>query len=1485
MHGPVRPPDRAPSPAARRIFAAARAVLPGLEAGRPLDTKALQAAMTDAFGDTDAAGAWVWKQAYDAAEAAVMLLLRRYGPAMLARAADPDGMLRQIERIAALEPPQTRRDDVQQRFQQFSTPLELAWIVAAAADVQPNDIVLEPSAGTGALAAAAGLKLAPAAGGALALNELTSTRAGLLQLTFPRTPVTRHDAESINDLLPDLQPTLVVMNPPFSRAALVNRIADDMDLRHVAAAYRSLRADGRLVAITSSGCEPRGSAWRAAFARCDPPPDVLFTAAIAGKLYRGRGTTYETRITVLEKPAGSPRGTQTADGDGPAGTPADLLARARRAMPPRRPIRPAALHRRAAAAAPEPASPRRRSRRAAVPPETGDPDSWRTAAPLAYSSRNTSDAGAIDDDRPYQPWTPSVVINEHAKRHPTTLVQSAAMSAVDHRRPAARPRLPSGIVADGTLSDAQLESVVLAVEAHRENLPGLYRIDGDHDTVKPAGEAGDGDPDDGAERDVDTEGEITWSEPTPIRRGWMLGDGTGAGKGRQVAGIILDRWLQGTRRALWLSASDKLIEDARRDWTALGGRQEDVFAVNRWRQKDPVDRPAGVLFGTYSTLRSPARNGAPSRLEQMIAWLAGGLDEERRHTWDGVIVFDESHALSNAAGGRGSRGPIAPSQQGRAGVRLQNALPQARIVYVSATGASTIDGLCYASRLGLWGTPDTPFRKRTDFVQAMEAGGVAALEIVARDLKALGRYQARALSYTGVEVDILEHALTDEQTAIYNEYARAFKIIHSHLGDALEATRIDTDEVTNARAKAAAHSAFEGAKQRFFSHLLTSMKCPTLIRAVEDDLAADRAPVIQLVSTGEALTERRIAQLPASEWDDVSIDITPREYVLDYLFHAFPVQMHEHYEDEEGNIHTRPMRDADGNPVLSQEAVAMRDALMERLGSLAPIGSALDQILHHFGHEQVAEISGRSRRVLLIADDDGRERLAVRTRAPSANLHETQAFMDGEKPILVFSGAGNTGRSYHADLDCGNTRRRHHYLIEYGWRADQAIQGLGRTHRTHQRTAPVFRPVTTNVKGERRFTATIARRIHSLGAITRGQKDSQTGMGDDNATLFRECDNFESEYARAALRMFYLDLYAGRVGHWSAERFEGETGLRITDGDGQLLTDLPPMHTFLNRLLALEISEQNELFSHLEELVETNIRDAIESGTYNRGVERITAAGLEVVSRESAAQSAAGAATQLVEILRRDRLRPLKLGDALEIRARERKQKRRPALVRNRRSGNVALCLAAPARTLEDGSVQKRCFLIQPASERTEPAADLEGWSVIDDREWQRLWTEQCAALPEFRESRFWLVTGVLLPVWKKLPETDVSVYRLTTDDGTNLIGRVLSPGQVDAVRMKLGLGRTGGTVHATPGERMRELLARRCLYLLDGDLVLAGRRHMGTMRVEVEHRNPEIVGDLKALGCRSEIVQYRTRVYVPDAATLGRLLDAHPVVVRHDKR
>ena len=126
-------------------------------------------------------------------------------------------------------------------------------------------------------------------------------------------------------------------------------------------------------------------------------------------------------------------------------------------------------------------------------------------------------------------------------------------------------------------------------------------------------------------------------------------------------------------------------------------------------------------------------------------------------------------------------------------------------------------------------------------------------------------------------------------------------------------------------------------------------------------------------------------------------------------------------------------------------------------------------------------------------------------------------------------------------------------------------------------------------------------------------------------------------------------LYAGKIEGCSLQAFEDATGLRLTDNDGRLREELPPITTFLNRLLALTIDLQNTLFGVFEDLLRAKIEGAIASGTYDLGVETVTAESLAVAERRTLyMHPQTGAETQVFTILRRDRNQPLTLAEALD---------------------------------------------------------------------------------------------------------------------------------------------------------------------------------------------------------------------------------------------
>jgi hypothetical protein len=570
--------------------------------------------------------------------------------------------------------------------------------------------------------------------------------------------------------------------------------------------------------------------------------------------------------------------------------------------------------------------------------------------------------------------------------------------------------------------------------------------------------------------------------------------------------------------------------------------------------------------------------------------------------------------------------------------------------------------------------------------------------------------------------------------------------------------------------------------------------------------------------------------------------------VVEYLREAFPTELRRTVEDEHGNLATEIVRDEQGRVVESREAVALRDEMIERLCLLEPVQTALDQIVWRFGTEAVAEATGRTRRVVRETGPDGAPRLRVERRAGSANAAETRAFMEGTKRLLVFSEAGGTGRSYHADLACGNRERRAHYLLEAGWRADNAVQGLGRTHRSNQASAPIFIPVTTDVKGETRFISTISRRLDSLGALTKGA--AKTG----GQNLFRPEDNLESRFAKSALRAFYAAIVSGDARSIELDEFTATTGLQLVTEDGALLDDLPPITRFLNRILALRIARQNAIFEEFAEIVSGRVAQAEALGLLEGGVEQLRADRVRVLDRRSLRTCPATGAETLAWRLAVETRIPRPSVEEVQARHAE------GTPVVNARSGGVALRTPHASLYDDEGRVTRQMRLVRPRGREvlTEAAYAESAWEPCPPDRFAALWTAAVAALPEMETEEIALVSGLVLPVWKTLPDGDLRIRRVATDSGMTLIGRVLAPDQLAGVAGALSPLNADDALAVARAV----MVENRVVPLAQGARLkrrLVGQRQ----RCEIENPPADMVRALKAAGCFVELIQYRARVFV----------------------
>mmetsp|Transcript_13833 Transcript_13833/g.20720 ORF Transcript_13833/g.20720 Transcript_13833/m.20720 type:complete len:1394 (+) Transcript_13833:36-4217(+) len=610
-----------------------------------------------------------------------------------------------------------------------------------------------------------------------------------------------------------------------------------------------------------------------------------------------------------------------------------------------------------------------------------------------------------------------------------------------------------------------------------------------------------------------------------VRAGFFLGDGAGVGKGRQIAAIIYDQVARGRGKHIWFSISSDLRVDAQRDLCDVGCH---VRVIDSCQSLDAIEKLAfgsstskrGIVFSTYSTLisafGSSTSSTKKSRLDQLVEWCGGSR-------FEGCLIFDEAHKAKsfNVSNEKAS------TKMATAAIEIQKRLPLARVVYASATGVSEISHMAYCERLGLWG-PSSPFAAFSDFHATLEKRGVSALEMLSLELKASGAYVSRGLSWSDCDFEHTITPLTSNDCSIYDQCARWWRALHAAM--TMASSLVKSPTASNGKRRIMLWQRFWGAQLRFFKELQTALKVPAVVSRAKQALAQDQAVVIGLQSTGEAGLDTAMRDSGRRSGDTVpnlvsAAKISARNFVREFFPVAYEKDndepLDENYSDETLalvlQVDNKPKPDAkriaqhsnflqETNRRVAKKSseeiaqlVALRDEAIAEMDKINVPPSPLDALIDALGGtSMVAEMTGRSSRVVRRNAHSRfiyENRVDANGQHDSLNIKERKAFMDGKKSVAIISDAASTGVSLHAANGTASAhKRRVHITLELAWSADKSIQQLGRSHRANQASAPSYVLLTTNLGGENRFAAAVAKRLQMLGALTKGDRRAASGQ-------------------------------------------------------------------------------------------------------------------------------------------------------------------------------------------------------------------------------------------------------------------------------------------------------------------------------------------------------------------------------------------------------
>lgn len=598
--------------------------------------------------------------------------------------------------------------------------------------------------------------------------------------------------------------------------------------------------------------------------------------------------------------------------------------------------------------------------------------------------------------------------------------------------------------------------------------------------------------------------------------GFIIGDMTGVGKGRQGAALIRYAVRKGYN-PIYFTQKPALFSDNYRDLADIGSGELRPFIIASDPKNAAITDAAGnvvhklpsekerrrvfdyilkngklpeeydYVITTYSQINNGTKeyeakeDGIQQKDKSYKKKSPSAADksgQERRDVIQAlskgnIMILDESHTAGGSGGGS---------------MYMQYIMPEVKgVTFLSATFAKRADNMpIYAMKTDLSKSGISP----QDMIEAISQGGVTLQEIMSKQLVQSGQMIRRERSFQGVTIDWMQ--VSEEEDAVqrkqFDEVSSIFSDIRAFQKDYITPIVQGISEELSEEGGysnlqqgtselGVTNTPFASKMYNLVNQLLFSLKADAVANRVIENLKNGFRPVISFTNTMEGFLDEAPKDTPMDKVPNFSATLMR---ALDGVMRYTETNL----KGEKVNkfFTVNDLSEAGQNRYYEIKSK------IEHLSADLPI-SPMDAIkikIQNAGYK-VGEITGRT--LEMVQDENGK--YIIQNRKDRDKKSAARDFNNGQLDVLMVNKSGSIGISLHASPKFEDQRQRVMVFAQFQSDINDEVQMRGRIDRTGQKFRGKYEYIMSSIPAEQRLQMMFKAKLKSLDANTTSSQKSK----------------------------------------------------------------------------------------------------------------------------------------------------------------------------------------------------------------------------------------------------------------------------------------------------------------------------------------------------------------------------------------------------------